>query len=397
VAADRFFSRIASEQRGASILEILLVMAIVALLSPFMYNQITRASNEITDIATAKQIMKTREAALNFVRLNQDQWPDYVQIKLAQEELDAINDSAHAGFIDKYIVKDAAVTDIYFAFKIGGSLLRSAQIARIIGADAASVDSDGVARNISWAASAPDFAPGDLVYRISHDFRLDNNYKYLRRVTSPEDDSNLMQRNLNMGKFDSYGVGTASAETGKFEEMSAAFIESDELTATSAYFSGGATMDGNVVKIESMRVSGDITGFRNINAKKINREGFSLTGSIIADRVRINNSVNVGGNLNLKSDTIRTISGFAGIVAHSLAISFLTADELTFANKFGLTVSGELLMSSTAPLRIGSWSFPSITPPSFASFEMARAKIPDTPNAYEFDKIMKSGWRTDNN
>ena len=35
---------------------------------------------------------------------------------------------------------------------------------------------------------------------------------------------------------------------------------------------------------------------------------------------------------------------------------------------FGITVSGELLLSGVAPLKIGSWSWPSVIMPSFSKF-----------------------------
>lgn len=382
-----------NNQRGASIMEILLVIAIVALMAPFVYNQISETSREIRDIGTAKSIIALREPALNFVRLNQDKWPDIAQIKLDAEELETITESATAGFIDKYSVQGAIITDIYLAFSLDNNALHSAQIAKHIGLDAATVTPDGIAYGASWAVAAPDFEPGDLVYRIHYNFSGDDNSKYLHRGTSGEDDLNVMMRNLNMGNFNIYSIGTTIAKTGKMIESSAAFTEVKDLATSSAYFTSGANMDGNGVQVGSMRVSGDITGFRTINAKKLNKDGFSTTGSIISDRATIKNSVNVGRNLNIKSDTTRTVSGFSGIVAHSLAAPYVSADEMYFGNNFGLTVSGELLMSTTPPLRIGSWTFPGTTPPRFVQFELTRAKVPATPDSKEFDIIMKNGWK----
>ncbi|MDR0741319.1 MAG: hypothetical protein LBF28_00915 [Rickettsiales bacterium] len=383
----------AGDQHGASILEILLVMAIVALMSPFIYSQISEASREIRDIGAAKKIIGIRKSALNFVRLNQNRWPDVAQIKLAAEELAQITRDAHFGFVDKYQVRGAVITDVYLAFGIDGDALRAAQIAKHIGLDAATVAADGIAYGASWAAASSDFEPGDLIYRIRYNFSGDDNSKYLHRSASGEDDLNVMQRNLNMGALGVYEIGTASAQSGKIAETSASFAEAENLATSYAYFASGANMDGNAVKVGAMRVSGDITGFRNIAARNLNKEGFSTTGAIIADRATINKSIAVGKNMNIKSDTARTISGFAGITAHSLAAPYVYADEMHFGGGFGLTVSGELLMSTDAPLRIGSWIFPSVTPPKFTALEISRAKIPDTPNMAEFDTIIKSGWK----
>jgi hypothetical protein len=374
--------------------ETLMVIAIVALLSPFVYSQISDTSHTIRDMATAGKIIRLREPALNFARLNQDKWPDIAQIQLDSDELADIAGIATAAFIDKYRVQGAVVTDIYLAFDIGGDAFRASQIAKHIGPDAASVTSDGVAYGASWAVSAPDFKPGDLIYRISRDFSGEDNSKYLHRGTSGQDDLNVMLRNLNMGNFDIYGIGRASGDSASMTESSAAFAEAKDLATATAYFAGGANIDGSVAMLGAMRVNGDIMGFRNITARKLNKEGFSTTGTVIADRAKVNHSVFVGRNLNIKSDTSRTVGGFAAIVAHSLATPFVSADEMSFANNFGLTVSGELLMSTTAPLRIGSWIFPSNALPRFSALELSRAKTPRAPDVAEFDKIIKKGWKT---
>jgi hypothetical protein len=380
-------------QRGAGIMEILLALAIVALLAPQVYGRISETAREIRDIGTARKVMALREPALNFVRLNQENWPDTAQILLDPEELAQITDAARFAFVDKYLIKGAIVTDIYLAFDIGDDALRAARIAKHIGSDAATVMPDKVAYSASWAATAPDFRPGDLVYKVNYNFSADDNSKYLHRGTSGEDDLNVMRRNLNMGAFGIVGIGAMSAESGKIAESSASFAETAELTSSSLYFSSGANVDGNSVNVGAMRVNGDITGFRNISAARLNRDGFSTSGSIIADRAKINNSVIVGGAMKIKSESARTVSGFAGIVAHSLATPYVSADEIYFMGSFGLTVSGELLMSATAPLRIGNWTFPSNTAPKFAKFELSRAKIPATPDSSEFGVLMGGGWK----
>lgn len=379
-------------QRGASILEVLLVMSIVAILTPFLYGQIADTSREINDIATAKKIIALRDPSLNFVRINQDKWPDVAQIKLDEEELGQISDLPHAAFIDKYLVKGAVITDVYLAFK-SDDALRAAQIAKHIGSPAATVGPDGVAYGASWAVAAPDFAPGDLIYRINYNFTDEDTTRYLHRGSAGEDNFNEMQRNLNMGRNDFFNIGNAAAQSGQIDESLAAFLTVKDAAASTVFFTSGANMDGSVAKIGSMRVTGDITGFRNINATTLNRSGFSTNGTIVADRARVNNSINVGTVLNIKSDSARTISGFAAIMAHTVATPFISADEMTFYNNFGLTVSGELLMSTTAPMRIGSWIFPSTTPPRFADFTLTRAPMPQAISSKEFEKMIKSGWR----
>lgn len=379
--------------RGASMLEVLLSMAIVAVAAPLVYNQISRTTQDVSDIVTAKNIVSLRDGVLNFVRINQDKWPDVAQIKLADDELAEISDMATAGFIDKYSVRGATVTDVYLGFDIGENDLRANRIARHIGGDAAVVGTDGVAYGNSWAVSAPGFEQGDIIYKISRDFAGEDKSKYLHRGTSGEDNLNVMERDLNMGGYNVLDVGSAIAESAKIKNASATFVTSDEIMATNVYFSDGANMDASNAQIGDMRVTGDITGFRNIAADVINGRSFSTNGRIITDRATVVNSVRVANDFVLKSDTVRTISGFTGIVANSVKVPFLSVQEMVFFEKFGLTVSGELMVSTTPPLKIGNWIFPSTTPPRFSALELKRANLPAPPVRNEFAPLMGGSWR----
>lgn len=382
-----------NSNRGASITEVLLAMAIVAMATPFVYSRITQTNETIRDISYAKKIISSRDNALNFVRMNQDKWPDVVQIRLDEAELSAISPNAVAGFIDKYNISGAVVTDVYLAFNMAKNDLRANKIAGHIGGDAAVVGADGIAYGNTWAVSAPDFISGDLIYRISRDIAGEDTSKYLHRATSGEDDFNVMMRDLDMAHHHIYNVATVSAESVRARNTSTRFLNSTEVIADNVYFSSGANMNGQDVKIKDLRVSGDTYGFRNIYADNMNGRGYTTKGHIITDRATITGSINVANNLALKSESARTISGFTGISAGMVSTSYVSCQEMVFGDNFGLTVSGELLMSSTAPLRIGKWSFPSTKPPSFSHFELSRGKIPSAPISSEFDLLMKSGWQ----
>ena len=382
-----------NSNRGASITEVLLAMAIVAMATPFVYSRITQTNETIRDISYAKKIISSRDNALNFVRMNQDKWPDVVQIRLDEAELSAISPNAVAGFIDKYNISGAVVTDVYLAFNMAKNDLRANKIAGHIGGDAAVVGADGIAYGNTWAVSAPDFISGDLIYRISRDIAGEDTSKYLHRATSGEDDFNVMMRDLDMAHHHIYNVATVSAESVRARNTSTRFLNSTEVIADNVYFSSGANMNGQDVKIKDLRVSGDTYGFRNIYADNMNGRGYTTKGHIITDRATITGSINVANNLALKSESARTISGFTGISAGMVSTSYISCQEMVFGDNFGLTVSGELLMSSTAPLRIGNWSFPSTKPPSFRRFELSRGKIPSAPINSEFDLLMKSGWQ----
>ena len=380
--------------RGASALEVLLSMAIVAMATPLVYSQISETNRNIHDMATAHKITELRGDVLNFIRLNQDEWPDVAQIRLTDEELEIISDGAHAGFVDKYTARGTTITDVYLAFDINEPNLRTANIAHHIGDDAAIVGADGIAYGRTWAVSAPDFHVGDLIYRISRSVFGEDNSKYLHRGSSGDDDLNVMQRDLDMGGNTVYDVGGVFASAARIQDATATFVKTEDLAAQSIYFSNGANMTGGNVSIDALRVTGDIMGFRNIYADKLNGSNYTTMGRVIADRAVVTNSVNVAHDFVLKSSSARTISGFTGIKSGSVYTPFLNTDEIIFYEDFGLTVSGELMMSSTNPLKFGNWSFPSTTPPSFTSLTLSRAAIPRVPNASEFGAVLTSGWQT---
>ena len=388
-----FKTKIFSNQnRGASITEVLLAMAIIAIATPFVYNQIAKTNHTIHDIAVARRVMSTRDNALNFVRMNQDKWPTPAQIRLDDTELAAISPDAAAGLIDKYSVNGAVITDVYLAFELADVQLRTNKIARHIGGDAAVVGPDNIAYGNTWAVAAPDFMPGDLVYRISRDVVGTDTSRYLHRATSGEDKLNVMERDLDMARHHVYNVATASAKSARIKNGNATFVDTDSATANTIYFSSGANIDGTDVSVGNLRVSGDMSGFRNVYADNINGDKFTTTGRIITDRATILDSVNVSGDFIVKSDSTRTISGFTGISVNSVATPYISTEEMIFYENFGLTVSGELLMSTTPPLKIGNWVFQSTKPPAFSKFELSRGTLPTAPSRNAFSPLIRSGW-----
>ncbi len=379
-------------QRGAGMAEVLLSMAIIAMVMPFVYAQISLGTQNIRDIATARQIMDLRGNVLNFVRVNQDKWPDTAQIRLDEEELDAISILPAAGFIDKYSITGASVTDVYLAFEMGDDLVRTNRIARHIGGDAAVVADDGIAYGASWAVSAPDFIPGDLIYRVSRDVAGVDKTNFLHR--GAVEDLNTMLRDLYMGGNSIYEVGGIAAKSIRAQNATATFLETDTLSADSLYFSSGAIIEGATADIGSLRVTGDMSGFREIVADNMNGTTYSSNGHVITDRATITNSINVAQNLTLKSESVRSISGFTGITAGYVWAPYISTDDIVFYGNVGLTISGELLMSTTAPLQVGKWVFPSNNPPSFNKLNLSRGQIPAKTNRQEFAPLMTNDWQS---
>lgn len=384
-----------NSQRGATMVEAVLAIAVVIAVSPFMYTQIVQMSHDSQDIAVANEIVKLRDSVINYIRVNQNQWPDNTEIKLSDDEIKNISPIAHSVYIDKYKVNGASITDVYLAINTNQSDFRTANIAKQIGEDAAVVRDDGIAYSQSWAVSAPnDFYVGDLIYRVSYDFEGADKSRFLHRGTMGEDNLNQMQRNLHMNNFNIFNAYDIDAVSAKIVDVDAVFLESDVVDANNVYFSSGANIGSENITFSSMRVTGDTNGFRTIKADVLNSDKYTTNGRLIVDRATIGNSVNVAGNLILKSPNTRTISGFGGISVNKLLTPYLTATDLVFFENFGITVSGELLLAGIAPLKIGSWSFPSTTPPSFSKLILTRASIPSNPDMDEFDKITSQNWHT---
>ncbi len=386
-------------------------MSIIAVAAPFMYNQIKRTYGDIENISVAQKIVDLQDNALNFVRTHQSQWGDTEQIQLSDEELAEISSLPVAAFIDRRQYRGTTITDVYMLFDVSDSAVRTNQIARQIGGDAAIVDDDGVAYGASWAVAGPEFKPGELVYRVSHNFSSIDRNNFLHRGASGDveqkksdttDDDvdtvknklNAMLRNLNMGGKDLLDVGAVDAKTVVGKNVNTTFLESDDAVVDSTYFSSGANIQGTDANIDTIRALGDISGFRTITANTLNGSTFSNTGTVIADRATVNRSVRIGNLFKLKSSSTRTISAFTAISANSVYTPYVTTTDLVFYGDFGLTVSGELLLSRTAPLKIGSWAFPSNQMPSFSKLTLGRTKINPAPDKSEFSAIMSSDWQT---
>ncbi len=392
----KYFDKLnANPNRGATITEVVLAVAVVIAVSPFMYNQIIEMSRESEDIARANEIVGLRDDVINYVRVNQDKWSDVAEIKLEDTDIQKISPMAHSVYVDKYKVNGASIVDVYLAIDLDSGDYRTANIAKQIGEDAAVVREDGIAYSQSWAVSAPeDFYVGDLIYRISYDFEGADKTRFLHRGTMGEDELNKMFRNLHMNNFNVYNVSDVDALSAKITDVDAVFLESDVVDANNVYFSSGANMDSESINISSMRVTGDTNGFRTIKADKLNGDKYTTNGRLIVDRATIGNSVNVAGNLILKSTSSRSITGFSGISMNKLLTPYLSVTDLVFFENFGITVSGELLLAGTAPLKIGNWVFPSLTPPSFSKLILSRASIPPVPDSDEFRKITDKDWQT---
>lgn len=408
----RFSSSLQS--RGASLIETLLSIAIIAAILPFAYYRLSETSRDITDISIAQRVIDYKSSMLNFARLNNQFWPNNAQIKISDEDINWItadmgsgadNIRPYVGFIDKYDIKNAETVDIYLAFEIkNADNLRNAKIARAIGADAGVAGDDGIAYGVTgnWAAASQDFVTGDIVYRISVNLSDNGFDKYLHKVETDRG-LNQMQRDLYMSNHDIFDAGNLVSNTAEVSQIYANLANAATVQTAEIFFQNGANINPVDTSIGFLRVAGDVVGFRNIYTDKFSGGGttWSGQGGIVTDRATINNSVNVGKNMYLRSLYSKTVSGFSVISAHMVYAPFVSTGHLNFAPGFGLTISGELLFSSIdAPVKLGNWEFPSnVTAPTFnelyllktSSAEVAES-LPATGGGFE--KITESGWKS---
>ena len=212
------------------------------------------------------------------------------------------------------------------------------------------VREDGIAYSQSWAVSAPDdFYVGDLIYKISRDFAGADKSKFLHRGTMGEDGLNQMKRTLHLNNYNIFNVSSIDAKSAKIVDADAVYLDADVVDSTNVYFSSGATLNSANIAVGSMRVTGDTNGFRTIRADTLNGKKYTTNGRLIVDRATVTNSVNVSGNLILKTTGSQTISGFGGISANKLMTPYLSATDMAFFENYGITVSGELLLTGNAP------------------------------------------------
>ena len=287
----RLAGEIRRSQVGTSMLEVLLSFVVIAMAMPFVYNKIVDSNNKIQDLALVNKITNIHDSALNFVRENQSDWPDAAQIRLSESELDYISGVPIMGFVDKYMSYDTTMTDVYLVFDIHQNAFRTTMIAQMIGSDAAVVGENGTVYGGTWAITAPDLRPGNLVYRVSMDFSSENKAKFLHRGTFGDDGLNVMARDLDMNGNNFYNVGGVGAESLKFQDMSVMFLNAKNISGDTAYFLSGANMDGQDASVGSMRVSGDVSGFKSIVAGTLNDKRYTTNTKIITDRATVNTNI----------------------------------------------------------------------------------------------------------
>lgn len=416
-------------------METLLAIGLVALMTPFVYARVLDTSNQIKDISIARTIVGWNTKMTAYIRQNQADWPEQAEVDLDQNEFYLIQNGnakpapkrpapavpargaaptalaklpvfPYAAFITKYVHRGGTSIDAYVAFPAGAfTLLRMNNLVKTLGVDAAIVGDDSTAYSVAggWSINSKAFRAGDLVYRVSVNLPANNAVLYLHRMKLDDDKLNTMERDLLMSGHAIKDVDDVAGGLLDSKQAGAFFATADTLSADSAAFNAGANIDPSNATVGQIRVSGDVVGFKTIDANTFTgtgvNGGWPSQGTIIADRATITNSVVVGRNLTLQTSDSVTVSGFTGVSVYNVNTPYLSTNELRFADGFGITVSNELGTSdsSSSPLKLGNWTFPSNRLPNFTTLTLQKS-VGDiassaTLNVAEFNEILASGWK----
>ena len=372
--------------RGASMLEMLFALLIAGVALPFAHAQLAALGENLKALGAAKEIAQDAAHMKDYLVVHESEFPANEYVKI---ETDAPNKVIYAGKFD-----DGAVMFVaHRGENRGWSFLHAAKIASLVGDNAAVVENDGAAYGVAgnWTATLGELLPGDIVYRVFKPKGGDETSKYLHRTILSDGELSKMLRDLSMGNFSISNAGKVVARKLGVGELEARLVKTPSIAATSLYFTNGLNLNPEKSKFPNMRVSDGVIGFRNI------RTGNFSGGSVAADRATIADKLAVMKNFEVKSPYLRTVGGFAGASASAAKTPYLDAETLTFLPGFGITVSSELLYSSTPPIRLGNWSFPSGTAgPKFATLKLANLSWKDAADALtpiDFSEIIEGGWR----
>ena len=358
----KFFQKNFYAQRGASMLEVILAVALVLMLVPFMYYHIADMNNTVKDVALANQIVKLRDPVVDYVRVNQSDFSsdDGSAVPFTATELASIAPLATNGWVFRNDMVGGSSIEVYLVFSLG-TAYRTAHIAKYIGSDAALVSDDNIAYSNDWAVSFDDnLTPGDLVFKITHDFSEADNDKYLHRGTIGGANLNRMERDLNMNFNNLYNVKNISIPnpadcsadvccTGA--DCGWAYINSGQalflntgtntLIVNNATFSSGAEIktSGGTPHIGKLTVLGDIINLGEIDTKLID----ATSGTLFAQNIMLSGNLNVGNNLSLGTDNDLHLGDTNAMILNATYLENTTGDGVI---NIGSDGKGEIAISS---------------------------------------------------
>ena len=374
-----------SNEVGSSILEYLLVLALISLISPIFYKYIKNTSDEIKAINIAKKIVNLRSPTLNFIRIKNENWEDNKITKISLEDIKEISDSISYALVYKYSEQNYKIINLYLIFKLNLPEIQLNRISKSIGNDSDLVKENKTFYIDNQTIEYKDLSKNELVYKVKlviKDFDLS---KYLHKKDTFN--FNRMERNLDMGNFSIFNIGTLFSDSIKTKNINSKFINSSIINTNNLYFINGCFVYPNNTKIKQIDIKDDLANFRNINLDTLNSSEFSLTGKIVSSRITIKDSLNIGNNMKISSLSKRTLNTIEKVSSHSLNSNYVRTNEIHFLNGYGINVSYELILSNRSPLQIGRWQFKEEYPIPTVNKVILKTDIPKNPNIESYSKV----------
>jgi len=370
------------ESRGASVLEMLFAIMIIAIAMPFAFRQISDTATRIKHLNIARGFIQSTDFVRSHMRLFEDSFPLNELVKV------------EADYEDKlvFVIRTEYVTTAFVVLSNHGlNMVEAAHVKSLIGDNAAVVEQDGAAYSYggNWSVRIEDVSPGDIVLRISNIRRDSNAKRFLHKTTLTDGQLSTMQRDLFMGNNSLQDIGDINARHLSANDLDINLLRVPIIATGSLFFQNGLNLNPERSNFRAFRVTGDVIGFRAIFGESLENRRLG----IVAERATITNNLNVLGNLDVRAPLRRSISGFAGVSAASARIPYLDTELLHFIPDFGLVISGENLYSSTPPIRIGTWNSPNTgnTGPRFNRLMLNRRS--PVLAVSDFSEILKEGWR----
>lgn len=352
-------------QNGSSMIEVILAVALVLAVTPFLYSQISDMTEMVQDIHYAKKIVGMRNNVITFVRVNESDWDKMDEIpEVKPEELKEIAPGAKNMIIDNQGGKTGTI-DVYLVFPKRETSARTAKVVKYIGHDAAVVQPGGIAYAQNWAVQDDSFKDGELIFKISRDYALENKENYLHR----EGDLASMATDLYMNSNYMYFVSEMSGNHIDMKNSNATKVrylvpkergEFLDITADNIEFLAGLNLQ-NAPEVYVGSVSGVNTlyGF-DIQAAKVNESKKPL---VMGNSVKVNTDLIVGGDFKLSYITGDSELPIKFMDTAGLSTGVIKATDLIFKaeegsvekSSFGITVAADLwpLSGSVDGLTLG--------------------------------------------
>lgn len=337
-------------QIGSSMMEVVLAIALVLAVTPFLYSQISEMTDMVQDIHYAKKIVGMRNNIITFVRVNEADWDRTGEIpEIKPEELKELAPGAKNMIIDNQ-GDETGVIDVYLVFPKRETSARTAKVVKYIGHDAAVVQPGGIAYAQNWAVQYEKiFEEGDLIFKISRDYALENKTNYLHREAGVNGDLTTMLRDLHMNNNYMYNVGNMKGLYLDMHNSIAAkvkYLNSKEINAENVRFLSGLNLQNpKLLDVQSVSYVNTLYGF-NIVTNTVNENKKTLKTLIMGNSVTVHDNLQVGKDLILKpraSNDEKNIIDIISINTKGLSTAFIKANKMRFTeNSLGITVASDL-------------------------------------------------------